>query len=129
VLSRLHCLAMTESARIDVWLWAVRAYKTRSLATAACRAGHVQINGERVKPSHLVRIGDEVRVRVAHERILGVTGILLKRGGAPLAATAFEDRTPPPPPRIETPEQVLRDLAAGRPTKRDRRAITRLRGY
>jgi ribosome-associated heat shock protein Hsp15 len=120
---------MTETARVDVWLWAVRAYRTRSLATEACRAGHVKVNGERVKPSHPVRIGDEVRVRVAHERILGVKAILLKRVSAPLAATAVDDRTPPPPPRVETPERVLRDLAAGRPTKRDRRAITRLRGY
>ncbi|MDQ1513210.1 MAG: ribosome-associated heat shock protein Hsp15 [Microbacteriaceae bacterium] len=120
---------MTETARVDVWLWAVRVYRTRSLATEACRAGHVKVNGERVKPAHVVRIGDEVRARLAHERILGVKGILLKRVSAPVAAAAFEDRTPPPPPRVETPERVLRDLAAGRPTKRDRRAITRLRGY
>ena len=99
------------------------------MATSACKAGHVSVNGEKVKPSHVVRIGDEVRAQVAHEKILGVTGLLEKRGSAELAATAFEDRTPPPPPRVETPAQVLRDLAAGRPTKRDRRAITRLRGY
>lgn len=114
---------------MDVWLWAVRVYKTRSLATAACRAGHVKVNGERVKPSHAVRIGDEVRARVAHERILGVKGILLKRGAAPAAAAAVDERTPPPPSRAETPGQVLRDLARGRPTKRDRRDLTRLRGY
>jgi ribosome-associated heat shock protein Hsp15 len=120
---------MAETARVDVWLWAVRVYRTRSLATAACRAGHVRINGERVKPSHAVRVGDEVRARVAHERILGVKAVLLKRVAAPEAAAAVDERTPPPPPRLETPEQVLRDLASGRPTKRDRRAITRLRGY
>jgi ribosome-associated heat shock protein Hsp15 len=118
-----------QTARIDVWLWAVRVYRTRSLATQACKAGHVKINGESVKPSHAVRVGDEVRVRVAHERILGVKGILLKRVAAPLAAQVVDERTPPPPPREETPDQVLRDLASGRPTKRDRRAITRLRGY
>jgi ribosome-associated heat shock protein Hsp15 len=120
---------MTETARVDVWLWAVRVYRTRSLATEACRAGHVKVNGASVKPSHLVRVGDEVRAQVAHERILGVKAILLKRVAAPLAATAVDDRTPPPPPRVETPDRILRDLAAGRPTKRDRRAITRLRGY
>jgi ribosome-associated heat shock protein Hsp15 len=76
-----------------------------------------------------VRVGDEVRALLAHERILGVTGLPEKRGSAAVAATAFEDRTPPPPPRVETPAQVLRDVAAGRPTKRDRRAITRLRGH
>jgi ribosome-associated heat shock protein Hsp15 len=120
---------MTDRVRVDVWLWAVRVYRTRSIATAACKAGHVAVNGEKVKPSHVVRIGDEVRAQVAHERILGVTGLLEKRGSAQVAATAFEDRTPPPPPKEETPAQVLRDIAAGRPTKRDRRAITRLRGY
>lgn len=120
---------MADSARVDVWLWAVRVYRTRSLATEACRAGHVTINGQRVKPSHLVRIGDEVRARLAHEKVYGVLALPLKRGGAPEAAAAVDDRTPPPPPREETPEQVLRDLARGRPTKKDRRDITRLRGY
>ena len=120
---------MVDSARVDVWLWAVRVYRTRSAATAACKAGHVQVNGERAKPGQQVRVGDEVRARVAHEKILGVAGVLLKRTSAPIAAAAFVDRTPPPPPRAETPEQVLRDLGAGRPTKRDRREITRLRGH
>lgn len=122
-------VAAAGSARVDVWLWAVRVYRTRSIASAACKAGHVAVNGQKVKPSHLVRIGDEVRVQVAHERILGVKALPLKRGGAPLAALAVDDRTPPAPPRVETPSAVLRDLAAGRPTKKDRREITRLRGH
>ena len=120
---------MADSARIDVWLWAVRVYRTRSIATAACKAGHVAVNGKKVKPSHIVRIGDEVRATLAHERILGVKALPLKRGGAPEAAFAVDDRTPPAPPKVETPAAVLRDLAAGRPTKKDRREITRLRGY
>lgn len=120
---------MGDSGRVDVWLFTARVYRTRSLATAACRAGHVKVNGERAKPSHPVRVGDEVRARAAHERILDVRAILPRRGAAPDAAAAFEERTPPPPPRLETPEQVLRDLAHGRPTKRDRRDLTRLRGY
>src|SRR3954463_8026215 len=98
---------MADRVGGDVWLWAVRVYKTRSLATAACRAGHVSVNGERVKPSHAVRIGDEVRARGAHEKILAVPALLEKRGSAALAATAVDDRTPPPPPRVDTPEQVL----------------------
>jgi ribosome-associated heat shock protein Hsp15 len=89
----------------------------------------VSVNGHTVKPSHVVRIGDEVRAVLAHEKILGVKALPLKRGGAPEAALAVEDRTPPAPPRVETPARVLRDLAAGRPTKKDRREITRLRGY
>lgn len=120
---------MADTSRIDVWLWAVRVYRTRSIASAACRAGHVAINGVKVKPAHVVHVGDEVRAQLAHEKILGVKALPLKRGGAPEAALAVEDRTPPAPPKVETPAAVLRDLAAGRPTKKDRRDITRLRGY
>ncbi len=118
-----------ESARIDAWLWAVRVYKTRSLATAACRAGHVRLNGDRAKPAQTVRIGDEVRVRIeGFDRILEVSGIIVKRVGAPVAAQNAIDKTPPPPPRTEIPITVVRDRGAGRPTKRERRDIERLRG-
>lgn len=113
--------------RVDVWLWAVRMYKTRSLATAACRAGHVRVNGERAKPAQAVRIGDEVVARTDRDHILGVRALLVKRVGAPVAAEAVEDRTPPAPPRTEVPTAVLRERGAGRPTKRDRRDIDRLR--
>ncbi|MCU1546805.1 MAG: RNA-binding protein [Homoserinimonas sp.] len=118
------------SARVDSWLWAVRQYKTRSLATAACRAGHVRVNGERVKAAQGVRIGDEVRVRVAgFDRILIVQKIITKRVGAPDAAAAAFDKTPPPPPREETAVVAVRDRGAGRPTKRERREMERLRGH
>jgi ribosome-associated heat shock protein Hsp15 len=117
------------SVRVDSWLWAVRVYKTRSAATTACRAGHVRIDGERAKAAQLVRPGDEVRVRIGgFDRILIVRQTIAKRVGAPLAAAAAEDRTPPPPPREETAFVPLRDRGAGRPTKRDRRDIERLRG-
>lgn len=116
------------SARVDVWLWAVRVYKTRSAATAACRAGHVRVNGERVKAAHPVRPGDEIRTRIeGWERIVTVRSILLKRVGAPVAATALVDASPPPPVRAELLYIPLRDRGAGRPTKRDRREIDRLR--
>ncbi|MGX5695387.1 RNA-binding S4 domain-containing protein [Agromyces soli] len=119
----------SDRARIDVWLWAVRRFKTRSAATAACRAGHVRLNGERAKAAQPVRIGDEVRVRVdGFDQILVVRGILLKRVGAPLAAAAVEDRTPPPPPRELVAAVPVRDRGTGRPTKRDRRELERLRG-
>lgn len=116
------------SARVDVWLWSVRLFKTRSLATAACRAGHVRVNGERAKPAQQVRIGDEVRVRGDRERIVEVAGILLKRASASLAAQAIIDRSPAPPPREEVPAPVIRMRGAGRPTKRERRDLDRLRG-
>ncbi|MFT4280560.1 RNA-binding S4 domain-containing protein [Microbacterium sp.] len=117
---------MTESVRVDSWLWAVRVYKTRSAATTACRAGHVRLNGEKVKASQPVRIGDELRVRIAgFDRILVVRQLLTKRVGAPLAALAAEDRTPPREPVAMV---AVRDRGAGRPTKRERRDIDRLRG-
>lgn len=115
--------------RIDAWLWAVRQFKTRSAATAACRAGHVRLNGERAKAAQPVRPGDEVRVRVAgFDRRLMVRRTLVKRVSAVVAATAVEDLTPPPPPRESVPTTVLRDRGAGRPTKRERRDLERLRG-
>lgn len=116
--------------RVDVWTWSARLYKTRSAAASACRAGHVRVAGERAKPSTPVRIGDEIRARTdAGERIVVVRELLLKRVGAPLAAEAYEDRTPPPPPRLAAAAPVaLRERGSGRPTKRERRALDALRG-
>ena len=120
---------MSDTARVDAWLWAVRIFKTRSAATAACRAGHVRVNGERAKAAQPVRAGDQLRVRIAgFDRILVVRQTITNRVGAPLAAAAMEDLTPPPP----SPETVAlvpqRDRGAGRPTKRERRDIDKLRG-
>jgi ribosome-associated heat shock protein Hsp15 len=115
--------------RIDAWLWAVRQFKTRSAATAACRAGHVRVNGERAKAAQQVRPGDEVRVRIeGFDRMLIVRQTLVKRVSAAVAATALEDRTPPPPPRETVALVAARDRGAGRPTKRERRDLERLRG-
>lgn len=117
---------MADAARVDSWLWAIRVYKTRSAATTACRAGHVRVNGDRVKAAQRIRIGDELRVRIAgFDRILFVRQLLVKRVGAPLAALAYEDRTPEREPQAAL---GLRDRGAGRPTKRERREIDRLRG-
>jgi ribosome-associated heat shock protein Hsp15 len=117
---------MADAARVDSWLWAVRVYKTRSAATTACRAGHVRVNGEKVKAAQAVRIGDEIRIRISgFDRILTVRQILVKRVGAPVAALAYEDRTPEREPQAAL---GLRDRGAGRPTKRERRDIDKLRG-
>lgn len=116
--------------RVDRWIWAVRLTKTRTEGAAACRGGHVRVNGVKAKPSTLVRPGDEVRVQTEGGlRIVVVRSILLKRVGAAVAAEAFEDHTPPPPPQEERPAEIVRDRGAGRPTKRERRQIERLRGY
>ncbi|WP_411139720.1 RNA-binding S4 domain-containing protein [Streptomyces sp. x-80] len=117
------------NTRIDSWIWSVRLTKTRSLAAAACRAGHVRVNGERVKAAYTVRTGDEVRLRQAgRERIVVVSRLVRKRVGAAVAAECFVDNSPPPPPREEAPVIAHRDRGAGRPTKRDRREIEQLRG-
>ncbi len=118
-----------SGVRVDAWICAVRLVKTRSLATAACKAGHVRVNGDRAKPSQPLVPGDTVRVLTdGGERIVEVVRLLAKRVGAPQAAECYVDRTPPPPPREERPATVIRDRGAGRPTKRDRRELDRLRG-
>lgn len=118
-----------QSVRVDAWLWAVRVFKTRSAATAACRAGHVRMNGERVKAAQSLRVGDELRIRIdGADRILAVAGLAVKRVGAPIAATLMIDRTPAAPPATESAARVVRERGAGRPTKRERRDLDRLRG-
>lgn len=120
---------MSESVRVDAWAWAIRLFPTRSAATAACKAGHLKVNGSTVKPAHTVKIGDTVRALTpGGERIVVVTGLITKRTSAPKAAENYDDRTPPPPPKEERVLPVLRERGAGRPTKRDRREIERFRG-
>lgn len=119
----------TESVRVDAWTWAVRIYPTRSAATAACRAGHVKVNGSNAKPAHQVKPGDTVRARnIGGERLVVVIGLIDKRTSATIAAQHYEDRTPPPPARDAGPAAIVRERGAGRPTKRDRREVERLRG-
>lgn len=117
-----------ESTRVDRWIWAVRLYPSRSAATAACAAGHVRVNGTAAKPAAPVRPGDRVEARVAGPRlrVVEVVRIIDKRVGAPIAAECLVDHSPPPPPR-DGPV-FARDRGAGRPTKRERRELDRLRG-
>ncbi|CAL9394348.1 hypothetical protein SUDANB58_01316 [Streptomyces sp. enrichment culture] len=117
------------TVRIDSWIWAVRLVKTRSIGATACRGGHVRVNGERVKPAYSVRVGDEVRLRhEGRERIVVVKRLIRKRVGAPVAAQCYIDNSPPPPPREAIAPAGVRDRGAGRPTKRERRELERLRG-
>ncbi len=114
--------------RIDAWTWSVRLFKTRSAAASACRGGHVKINGSAAKPAQHVVPGDEVRIRAGgFEKIVEVTQLVNKRVGAPAAVACYIDRSPPPPPRELFAAVPVRDRGAGRPTKRDRREIDRLR--
>ena len=107
----------------------MRLARTRSAASSACRAGHVRVNGVRVKPAHLVRAGDEIRLRQdGRERVVLVTQVISKRVGAPVAAECYIDHSPPPPPRETATPVAVRERGAGRPTKRERRSIDKLLG-
>lgn len=122
-------MAADQTGRVDSWIWSVRLARSRSAASEACRAGHVRVNGARVKAAHLVRPGDEVRLRRGgRERVVVVTQVISKRVGAPVAVECYTDHSPPPPPREEAARVGVRDRGAGRPTKRDRRSIERLFG-
>lgn len=115
--------------RVDAWVWAARLAKTRSQATAACKAGHVKVNDQTAKPAQPVVPGDIVRTRLKGvERVYQVAGLASRRGSASEAAKLFLDLTPPPPPKVERPTDVTRERGSGRPTKRDRRRIDELRG-
>lgn len=125
---------MTDESevRIDKWLWAVRVFKTRALATDACRAGHVKLDGSTVKPARPVHLGEVYVVHTpALTRTLRVVGLADRRVGAKAVAGLMEDLTPPEEierMRRSVVEQVLaRPKGSGRPTKRDRREIDRWR--
>lgn len=120
-------LLAADGQRVDTWLWAVRQTKSRSQATSAARAGHVKVNGDTVKASQKVKPGDEVRLRVeGFDRILKVKLLLKTRMGAPIARQAYVDNSPERP-RI--PLFVpIRERGTGRPTKKERRELDRLRG-
>jgi ribosome-associated heat shock protein Hsp15 len=123
----------SASTRVDKWLWSVRAYPTRTQAGDACTAGKVLVNDDVAKASTKVKVGDVVTAR-RRERTLvyGVVEVIEKRVSAARAAECVDDRSPAPLPRdpndIGLAQFALRDRGAGRPTKRDRRTIERLRG-
>lgn len=112
-----------------MWLWSVRIYKTRSLATQAVKGGHVRVNDEPVKPAQKVVPGDLVTVRLpGWERKFEVVQLLDKRVGAKIAVTAYRDLSPERPSWLSAPV-ARRDRGTGRPTKKERRQIEQLRGY
>ncbi|MCL2652696.1 MAG: RNA-binding S4 domain-containing protein [Propionibacteriaceae bacterium] len=116
--------------RLDVWLWAARFFKSRSLATAACRAGKVRINDVIAKASSQVDVGDAVTWRdPLRNRDVLVVDLLQRRVGAPEAAKAYVDRSPALPTKEERGAVPMRDRGAGRPEKKDRRDLDELRGF
>ena len=125
--------ALVEAPRLDKYLWAIRLYKTRTLATEAIRGGHVTLNQQHPKPSHEVKIGEVYEIRQGLiTRTIKVIEPLERRVGAKLVSTYAEELTPASEylKQIQAREQapVKRDPGAGRPTKRDRRAIEKFLG-
>jgi len=117
--------------RVDKWLWAVRAFKTRTKANEACSTGRVLVNDVAAKPSTKVGPGDVVVANRRDRQLVYVVVLAIEtRVSATRAAECIEDRSPPPVARALADQAVFaqRDRGAGRPTKRDRRQIDRLRG-
>lgn len=121
----------SEKLRIDKYLWAIRAFKTRSISTEACKAGRVKLNGQNLKPSHIVKIGEVYTVQKGSDKkIVEVVALLERRVDAKTAVNFYKDLTPVE----ETPAYksmfhsptLSRDRGTGRPTKRDRREIDEL---
>ncbi len=123
--------AADSAARLDKWLWAVRAFKTRSLAADACRAGSVMVNELPAKPGRDVHAGEVVAVRLGlMTRTLQVVGVPRSRVGAKLVAEFCTDLTPASEwekVKVDRLQQVLaREKGSGRPMKRDRRVMDQL---
>ncbi len=122
-----------DDMRLDKWLWAARFYKTRSLATQAIEAGQVKLNSDRCKPAKEVRIGDEILVRHGGlEWQVIVMGLSDRRGSASVAQELYEETESSRAKREETlslrrmTSEPAHDIK-GRPTKRDRRVLTRFK--
>ncbi len=106
------------SARIDVWLWSVRIFKTRALAADECKGGHVRVNDASAKPSQKLKRGDIVRVRYpGWERVFKVEKLITKRVGAPIAVTCYEDLSGPRPCRCRRSPNV--NAAPGVPPRKN----------
>ncbi len=123
-----------EKVRIDKWLWAVRIFKTRSQASEACKKSKILVHDEPVKPSYQLKTGETITVKTSPliTRTFQVKGLLEKRVSAKIAVDYVEETTPPEAfeklKAIKNNPFAVRDRGTGRPTKRDRRTIERLKG-
>ncbi len=116
-----------DQVRIDRWLAAARIFKSRTQAADACSGGHVKLAGKNAKPHQHLRVGDSLEARRGERLfVLEVQALAEKRLPAPAARELYLDHSPPPPEREVPP--VSRDVGTGRPTKRERRLLGRLRG-
>lgn len=120
-------IATPDETRIDRWLCAVRLVKTRPIATQLCEAGHVRVNGSSAKASSKVRAGDRVDALIGdRKRIVEVVRPIESRVGAAVAVTCYVDYSPPPVV-TEVRPGMLPVRGQGRPDKRLRRELERLR--
>lgn len=122
----------SSEVRIDKWLWAVRIYKTRSLATEAIRNGRVRVAGQVVKPSREVHVNDEIDIHLGvYHKTLRVIALLHNRVGAPLVSNYLEDLTPEAElEKLRIQHEMkpeFRPRGLGRPTKKHRRLIDKLK--
>jgi ribosome-associated heat shock protein Hsp15 len=122
-----------QKVRLDKWLWAARFYKTRSLAAEAVETGKVEVNGERAKRAKQLQLGDSLRIRLGpYHHLVVVRGLSERRGPASVAATLYEETAEGRKAREAMQLQVkaaqsVSGYETGRPTKKDRRDIERLR--
>ncbi len=124
---------MADSVRVDKWLWAVRLFKTRSQAADACKGGKVKMDGVNVKPSREVKQGDVLEVHHNHiKRTVKVKVAAKNRVAAKLVPDLMDDLTPKEEfeklEMINKLNQEKRDRGTGRPTKKDRREINKIKG-
>ncbi|NND07386.1 MAG: RNA-binding S4 domain-containing protein [Saprospiraceae bacterium] len=124
-----------DKVRVDQWLWSVRIFKSRTLATTMCKSGKVSVGKVNVKPSYKLRVGDLVNVhKNGYNFQFLVLKLLKKRVGAPIAVTAYRDQTPAEELSkyedwfVGKSRSEFREPGSGRPTKKDRRELDQFKG-
>jgi ribosome-associated heat shock protein Hsp15 len=116
--------------RADTYLWAIRMYKSRTLASEAIKGGKVKLDGDNFKPSHIVKIGEKYTLTIGNDKkIIEVIALLEKRGNFELAQKHYADHSPPQTKQEKLDSvfftvNIKRDKGSGRPTKKDRRDIS-----
>lgn len=127
------CEPMSETARTDKWLWAVRFFKTRGLAAEMCAAGKVKRGGHCLKAASALRVHDVLEIPFPEgpgTRTVTVNGLLEKRVGAPEARACYEEQTPPEAFEAQKNWHAARSEGLrGRPTKKNRREIDKIHGF
>ncbi|MGD0297536.1 MAG: RNA-binding S4 domain-containing protein [Bryobacteraceae bacterium] len=122
------------AVRIDKWLWAARFFKTRSLSAKACELGRIESNGQPVKPSREIHVGDLLQVKNPSGTFqVEVLGLSEMRGPAPVARNLYRETEASQEARLKLAEERksmphFETMREGKPSKRDRRQLGRLRG-